>query len=73
MSGGFHMFSGGLKANRNPAWVRQAMEEAARERQAREQSEQKKKGGGSMGMALLFALSGATMLSFCSAPPGIIR
>lgn len=69
----FHMFKGGLfGARRNPAWVAQALEEAAREKQARQQAEQKKKGGG-VGMALIFALSGATMLSFCSPPHGLMR
>lgn len=69
-----HMFSGGLRANRNPVWIRQALEEAARERAAREQAEQKKKAAGGMGMALLFALSGATMLTMCGGPPpGIMR
>lgn len=45
-----HLFSGGLRANRNPAWIKQALEEAARERQAREQQEQKKKAGGGFGL-----------------------
>ena len=71
----FHMFKGGLfGARRNPAWIAQAMEEAAREKQARRQAEQKKKSGGGMGMALLFALSGATMLTMCGGPPpGMMR